>query len=345
LTIENRYLFNFSASYSSGGYKRLYEYAKWFNAHGGAWFVVHPNCRNLETEFAANRFFVAVQTKFKRLFDDCAYLEQIEREIGQPDLYYSYGIPAYRRFGAINWFHLSNVLPLWAEDAPLSFADRLKFRYLGWRIRRGFANADVISAESANSLRLIELADPGKLFLSVNGSDDELDLLESARSGNIEDIAAVVGTYRYKALHESVLTFDMLKSANSRLKLIIFGNKDWIPRSVRNNPDVDAPGIIPRAGVIECLRRAKFYISTTYVENSYNAASEGIFCAAESYISDIGPHRELLMDFPVDRVAVPGLSRRLLHVKRADLSGANLKSWDTVIGEMIGRFRQAMAVK
>jgi hypothetical protein len=32
------------------------------------------------------------------------------------------------------------------------------------------------------------------------------------------------------------------------------------------------------------------------------------------------------------------LNRELLHVKRENLSGGNLKNWDTVIAEMIARF-------
>jgi hypothetical protein len=36
------------------------------------------------------------------LFDDWGYLQAI----GRPELYYSYGIPLYRRFGRVNWFHL-----------------------------------------------------------------------------------------------------------------------------------------------------------------------------------------------------------------------------------------------
>jgi hypothetical protein len=104
-------------------------------------------------------------------------------------------------------------------------------------------------------------------------------------------------------------------------------------------------GNVSRASLIDTLRRAKYYVSTTYVENSYNAASEGIFCAAESYISDIGPHRELLQDMPFERVRVPGLSRDLLHVKRDSLSTDNLMTWDAVIGEMIARFETELAMR
>jgi hypothetical protein len=340
--IENAFVFNFAASYSSGGLKRLQEYAKWFDKNGGAWFVIHPLCAGLTAEFPNNRYFIAKQSRFKRLYDDCAYLPALFKSMGAaPELYYSYGIPLYSRFGRINWFHLSNVLPLDARGIPLSLSERLTFHYLGWRFRRGFRYADVISAESDSSLRLLDGEDPGKLFLSVNGSDDELNQFQERRIAGKEDMVTVVGTHRYKALEESYSLFRALKEKNSLLKLIILGNDKWVPKSLRDAKDVVIPGMIRRSQVIDYLRKTKIYISTTLVENSYNAASEAIVFADESYISDIGPHRELLLNMPFERVHVPGVSKPLLHVKREDLSGANLKTWDTVVRDMIARFRKA----
>jgi hypothetical protein len=338
MNVGNKFLFNFAASYSSGGYKRLREYAKWFNGNGGAWFIIHPRCRSLSNEFSDNKFFVVRQSRIRRLYDDCGYLESIRAEIGcQPELYFSYGIPLYFRFGRINWFHLSNVLPIEAAGIPLSLADRITFRYLGWRIRRGFRIADVISAESNNSLRLIGGGEPGKLFLSVNGSDDELDCLQNYRVESKENIAAVLGTHRYKALKDSFRVFEMLKRENEPLKLIILGRESWVPNFLKGIRDVEIRGLVERSEVIDCLRKSKIYISTTRVENSYNAASEGIVFADESYISDIGPHRELLTNVPFDRIAVPGVDAPLLHVERKNLSGLNLKSWNTVVLEMLAR--------
>jgi glycosyltransferase involved in cell wall biosynthesis len=340
--VEYNCVFNFAASYSGGGYKRLHAYAKWFNENGGALFVINPRCAGLEAQFPNNRFFIAAQSRIRRVFDDCAYLRAIEKEIGIPQLYYSYGIPLYFRFGEVNWFHLSNVLPLHAESIPLSLFDRLKMAYLGKRIRRGFAEADVISAESNNSLSLIGDKFFRKLFLSVNGSDDELAYLQDQSVEEKADVATVLGTQRYKAIDDSFAVFEMLKDKHRKLRLVILGNPQSIPRALRANSNVVMLGILDRYDVIDCLRRSKFFISTTYIENSYNAASEGIFIADESYISDIGPHRELLKGMPCDRVSVPGVSRRLLHVNRAALSGANLKKWDTVVVEMIERFRRTI---
>jgi hypothetical protein len=343
--LQNRYLFNFAASYSTGGYKRLYEYANWFNRNGGAWFVIHPRCTHLVAEFPNNRFFIAKQSRIERLYNDCAYLKAIEQEIGQPELYYSYGIPLYFRFGKVSWFHLSNVLPLRQKAIPLNLFARLKFAFLGMKIRSGFAYADIISAESASSLKMLGLESPDRLFLSVNGSDDELAWLQSKGVTPKEDIATVVGTVSYKALDDSFRLFEFLRKGDARLKLIIIGNPKWIPHGLTRKQNVVIRGLQPRSTVVDWLRKTKIYISTTRIENSYNAAAEGIFFADESYISDIGPHRELLVGMPFEQVSVLGVRTPLLHVHRDRLTGANLKNWETVVVEMIARFHETLRSK
>src|SRR5712671_8230609 len=101
--IENRFLLNFAASYSEGGYKRLEAYARWFNSRGGAWFAIHPRCSHLITHFPNNRYFPVAGSRLARLFDDWGDLQAIGKTIGRPELYYSYGIPLYLRFGRVNW--------------------------------------------------------------------------------------------------------------------------------------------------------------------------------------------------------------------------------------------------
>jgi hypothetical protein len=342
MNISNKYLFNFSASYSGGGLKRLYEYAKWFDGNGGAWFVIHENCDHLRSQFSRNRFFVIKQTSLGRLLNDCAYLKSIKAETGEPQLYYSYGIPIYTRIGAVNWFHLSNVLTLHHRNIPLPLILLLKQKYLGHRINENLKNADIISAESNYSLGFIDAKRYGNLFATVNGSDDELMEIRAGGARHTESIAVVVGTNSHKALDDSVSVFEALRSSDQALKLHVIGNEKYIPRALLSNllsnPRVVIRGILPRPDVVSCLRQARYYLSTTLIENSYNAASEGIFLAEESYISDIGPHRELLANERFDEVSVPGLRRRMLHVTRSGLKGVNLKTWDAVIMEMLNRF-------
>lgn len=330
------YLLNFSVSYTRGGLKRLVEYAKWFNANGGAYFIVHPNCGNLATEFPDNRFFVVNQSKFSRIFNDCAYLSKITEQTRTPDLYYSYGIPIYKKIGRLNWFHLSNVLPLYSTDISLPVQRKIELRYLGHLIKSNVVNAEIISAESEFSLDLIrKFHAAGRLVLSVNGSDDEIDDSTDAKSIAKDNIATVVGTIRYKSLMDSYGVFKTLQRKNPGLVMVLIGDREQVPGALFKQDDVLVTGRLSRRDVCNYLKKSKYYISTTLIENSYNAASEGIFFSDESYISDIGPHRELLKDNPFEIVHMDGVSAPLFHVKRSDLSKRNLRSWNEVIRDMI----------
>jgi len=336
------FVFNFAASFQGGGLKRLFEYARWFDRRGGALFVVNIRTEEaLKATFPGNRYFPVDQPLYERLFADCNYLRGVADEVGTPEFYYSFGIPVYRRFGRINWFHLSNVLPVHSmRGIPLPNLDRLKLAYLGSRIRAHFGNADIISAESNWSLSLLDVPRPERLFLSVNGSDDEIGYLNSQNKSSRSDNALVVGTTRYKALGDSYRVFSMLKRDHPSLHLEIIGHKKHIPREILAHDDVRALGLLDRPQVIERLRAARFYISTTLIENSYNAASEGAVLSEESYLSDIGPHREFLDGLVVDRVSVPEVERPLLRVKGKDISATQVRSWNEVIGEMVGRFEE-----
>ncbi len=349
--VEHRILLNFAASPIGGGFKRLYEYARWFDGHGGAWFIVHPQRASLAREFPRNRYFVAGQSVLQRLVDDAAYLPDILRQTGTPDCYYSYGIPIPSRCGHLNWFHLSNVLPLGLAGIPSPLKFRIKFGILGWKIRRRLHLADVVSAESRNSLRLMGAVEDDRHVVSVNGSDDELRLLQEGQTGEMDNIATVVGTYWYKGLEDSYHVFDMLRKRNPGLTLVVIGDHSpgarahgmAVPERLRGRPDIRLAGALPRTEVMAYLRRSRYYISTTRVENSWNAASEGAFFVDESYLSDLGPHRELLEGVPFTEEAVPGVSRALLHVRREQMSGANLKTWDTVVAEMLDRMTAGKA--
>jgi glycosyltransferase involved in cell wall biosynthesis len=339
MRVEYPFLFNFAASYSEGGYKRLHEYARWFDRNGGAWFAIHPRCERLRSEFPGNRYFEVSQSHFKRLYDDCSYLDEIGQVTGRPELYYAYGIPLYRRFGRINWFHLQNALTVGAHQVPLSMFHRLKFRFLGSRFRRGFAFADVISAESQYSLGLFEVAAAGRKFLSVNGNDDELARLAAGGLPPAQEIATAVGTLSYKALGESFRIFQTLRERRPNLQLQVIGDAKPVPGWLRRRSEVILHGRLEQPAVIDMLRRSRFYIASTYVENSYNGAAEGAFLAQESFISDIPPHHELLQGETCELTRFAGLDRPFFHLHRDALKGTSLKSWHTIITQMIGRAR------
>jgi glycosyltransferase involved in cell wall biosynthesis len=344
-----RFLFNFSASPVGGGLKRLAAYARWFHQHGGASFIVHPQAMFLAEAYPSNTYFPVRQSRAQRVFRECAYLGDIARRTGTPDCYYSYGIPIPVRCGRLNWFHLSNVLPLEPPPDSPTLLMRVRLRYLGRQIRRRLANADIISAESRNSLGMMGLAPGSRAVVSVNGSDDEVDAVQAASRREKENIATVVGTYWYKALDDSRRVFEMLKADHPGLRLVVVGDASpaarvhgmAVPQSLRMREDISVVGALPRTAVVDYLARSRFYISTTRVENSYNAAAEGVFLADESYVSAIGPHLELLDTMTSKVVKVPGVAVPLLHVRRQDLHVGGLKTWDTVIAEMVEHVRAA----
>jgi hypothetical protein len=342
--MANYLLFNFSVSYSGGGYKRLYEYSKVIHSQGGAHFIIHPNCQSLVTLFPRNHYHIVKQSFLERIFEDCKYLKPIIESLGVPDLYYSYGIPIYYEIGVVNWFHLSNVLPLAPKGISSSLLSRLKAIELGRRIRKNLANASVISAESKFSLSALGSKHTQRHFLSVNGADDELKLLAKNEIYEKSNIAVVVGTYKYKALADSYQIFNELqKTTNSDLKLVIIGPKKDISAKLKGDVNVIVRGLLSREEVIECLQTARFYISTTQIENSYNAASEGIFFASESYISNIGPHQELLAQLPYSLVSIPNVEPLLIKVKRSEINGGSLLTWAQVVEQMLVKIEISLA--
>jgi len=80
------------------------------------------------------------------------------------------------------------------------------------------------------------------------------------------------------------------------------------------------------------LSAAKFYINTSKVENSWNAASEGVLLANESYISRIEPHFELVKTIANNNYVFDG---DLIHVKRKNISVEKLMAWSDIIQNMI----------
>jgi len=333
----NRFLFNFAASYTGGGYKRLQAYAAWFARNGGAWFVIHPQCLPLRERFPENRYFVVDRSRLRRIFDDWSYLKDIRAVTGQPDLYYAYGIPLYGRFGRVNWSHLNNILTVDARGIPLSVAWRAKFRFLGWRLRRGCHHAQVVSAESRYSLERLRAWGIRQAFLSVNGSDDELSALRTGVRVPAEELAVVVGTYTYRALDESLRVFEMLRRREPDLRLAMIGDCSAVASRIARHPAVLLLGSLERREVVECLRRARYFINTSYAENSYNCVAEGIFLAQRSFIAPIAPHHELLSGETFRTISLPGLARPLLYTERAWLRGINLQDWNHVIEAMLRR--------
>ena len=314
-------------------------YSRWFNENGGASFIVNYRLDGIDDQFPVNKYFFLRQSRFSLAINYSSKLSKLIADTGEIDLYYSYGMPIRRKVSRVNWFHLSNVLPITKEIVPLPLKRRLEMRLLGFWIRKCLKYADVISAESDSSIRLFDKRLSHKLFVSVNGSDDEIcaykNGVEDGVNRDAEDIAVTVGTYSYKCIDDVYKVYAHLLKLNPNLRLIIIGDREYIPPHVLKDPRIVAKGVISQSEVFDLLRCSKYYITSTVIENASNATSEGTFLAQESFISDIGPHRELLKGAYFERIDNMGTRVSCLHVKRADLCPRNLKSWDQVIGEMI----------
>jgi len=80
------------------------------------------------------------------------------------------------------------------------------------------------------------------------------------------------------------------------------------------------------------LSSAKFYINTSKIENSWNAASEGVLLADESFISTILPHVEL---FKILVGVQYEPNKGIVHIKKEDVSPTELPVWSLIIQDMI----------
>ena len=160
----------------------------------------HHTCSNFIDLYPNNKYFIVQQSKISRLFNDCSYLKEILAELNSLDLYYSYGIPIYNKVSKVNWFHVSSVTPLLALSMDITIFEKIKYFILGIKIRKNLKHADYISAESNFSLRLLKNIDEKKLFLSVHGSDDELEYLDQNIEDKKENLVVTIGTHTYKRI-------------------------------------------------------------------------------------------------------------------------------------------------
>ena len=324
-------IFNFSASYIGGGHKRMIEFVKYMNNYGGATFILNKNVERDVLNYNKNIYFFIKQSNISRLILGNYYLNRILSNYENIDFYYSYGIPFTKKIGKINWLHISNILPFYSHDYKIDLYQKIKFKYLKYLFDKSFKIVDYISAESNFSLSLISDFFKSKQVLSINGNDDELiNNVNRIR----ENYAVVVGTLKYKALDETLLVFQKLKENNINLQLFIIGDKNNIPKSFSLIKDIKIFGLIERNKVINILRSAKYYISNTTIENSYNAASEGVFLANESFISDIPVHRELVIHSKFNIIEIKGCKNKILHIKSENLNISILKTWFDIINDM-----------
>ncbi len=325
-------LFNFSASVNGGGLKRLSEFSRWFDRRGGTNFIISRLVKDQLTEkYTNNHYFIVDKSLIKRLFFDQSFIKKLPLDFRNLDLLYSYGIPIYDPIASQNWFHLSNISPFFPKQSALSRINFLRNLVLRKRIVSNLYNAEFISAESESSLSLLDNTFKSKFVVSVNGSDDEI---MAKPSDPLEPFYAVsVGTQSYKRIDLVIKCFKHFKGKLGLEKLYICGDKSLVNKNLILPPDVILLGLLPRAEVIRFIEKSKLYISCTKLENSFNAASEGIFLAESSIISGIGPHQELLKEEPYSNIELFG--DNFYFVERCQLSKKNIVSWDSIISSIL----------
>ena len=329
-------LFNFSSSYSGGGLKRLEEFSKWFSNHGGASFLINERSKDIMDKYPNNKYYVPKITPLSRLLNQEDYFDFFNLKAEKFDLYYSYGIPITQKRAAINLLHISNVLPFVKGKFGHNLMNRLKFRLLQFYFLKSLSKTDILSAESEFSVSLFKDNFKKATIVSKNGSDEEIELFHNRNiSIQYENYVVVLGAHKHKLIEDSYKLFQDLHRNNSDLRLKIIGDPSYIPEYILKDDIVEILGVMKRDNIMNLLLKAKYYLSTTVLENSYNAASEAIFLAEESYISAIGPHLELLQNLPYEIKKFKNIDANMIRVKSKDLDTRNLVKWEQVILDII----------
>lgn len=337
------YLFNFSSSYSGGGLKRLMAYMNWFHQRGGAHFIVNKRLDGELKCFDANTFHYVDICAFDKFINKQTYVEKIIASIGRCEFYYSYNVPMKDFRANVSWFHLSNVLPLCGtRGLSIPSRRRIELWWLGIITKKGLRYCNIASAESEFSTKLLGVDGVRKRTISANGADNELEIVARRNNQNTEQIAVVVGTYFHKNIEDSYTVYRHLKRCNPRLKFVIIGDQNTIPDNVKQDPSVNLKGIIEHNEALQILSRARFYISTSLIENSWNAASEGAVLAQESIISKIPPHLELLEGAEFTELDEIETRSTMLGIKRDQIDLDKLKTWDEIISNMVETSKKVM---
>ena len=233
----------------------------------------------------------------------------------------------------MNWFHLSNVLPLIGHSGyGIPWGRSIELKWLGYLIKRSYKNVEVLSSESNYSLSLFPSSLHCSFVVSPNGSDEEVELFGLYTSRAVDNVAVVVGTFFYKDLNSSYSIFIELQKTTPDLMLVIIGDQSSIPSIIKDDKRVEAVGNLSHEQVIDLLSSARFYINTSKVENSWNSASEGVLLAQESFISNIEPHMELA-DIVTRRRYVE--YNNILHISRQSVVPDNLPVWSVLISNMV----------
>jgi glycosyltransferase involved in cell wall biosynthesis len=326
---EYEIIFDFSASPVGGGLRRLLAYVDHFAASAErVLFLVHPHTE----EYVAGKtikYEVVRRNPLARLWFDPRF---VSRYGGRARWFFSYGIPIYGKVGDHNWLHVSNSLPFGLLGLTLDIRAFTGNFLLRERFVAYADNCSVVSGESEFTL---------DIYRKTTGWRRELVLLRNGIKAFELDNgsprlpqAITVGTSRYKRLDRTCAVLERMQATRRLDKLLIVGNPESIPLSVRRKPYVECLGILSRQQVLQHMRCSQVFISTSEIENSSNAVLEALVLGRTVVVSDIPSHRELIGNGAGQPHVIDGL--RYLQV---DASACALDlsqySWNKTISHML----------
>jgi glycosyltransferase involved in cell wall biosynthesis len=295
-------IFDFSASPVGGGLKRLLAYVDHFAVSGErVLFLIHPQT---EEHLAGKtvKHEVVRRRPLARLWFDPRF---VSRYGGRARWFFSYGIPIYGKVGDHNWLHVSNSVPFGLLGLTLdikAFAGNFLLRE---RFVACADNCSVVSGESEFTLDIYRKTTGWRrqFVLLRNG----MEAFENGSGANRLPQAITVGTSRYKRLDRTCAVLERMQATRRLERLLVVGNLETIPLSVRRKPYVACLGILPRQQVLQHLRQSQVFISTSEIENSSNAVLEALTLCGTVVASDIPSHRELIGNGVGQPLVVDGL--------------------------------------
>ena len=330
-------VFDFSSSPTGGALLRIKAYAAFFSKSSlETLFFVHQEiAQRIEQFHGINVVLVEKKSTLAKALVIGKYLSVLEEK---PYWFFSYGIPLSRPVGENNWFHISNILPLYLEKVSTSFSLYLKMYLFKLHLKFRLQNCDIVSAESEFSLDLYakHICSYTHQVLLKNGVTDRM-ISDNNCNKLSYNYAIAVGTYNYKRLDITYKLFRSIKDEYKLMSLKIIGNEDNVPKYIRCQDDVDLIGYLYDEEYYSALSGADIFISTSAVENSSNAVIEGLSFSKKIFIIDIPPHREILSFVNGSKRNIEGYD--MLVFDKNSISLEKFESWHFIINKMLSEMK------
>ena len=305
------WLFNFSSSWNGGGLNRTEETVKWFDNNFGAYFIINYRIKDEISKYnKKNKYFFISENKIKRLFMDGYYISKIIAEIGEPDIYFSYGIPVFNSIAKINWFHISNALTLKTKNISLPWTKRIQMWILKKRIIRSMKYTNIATGESEFSINLLKEENNKKklkCFYDVLPNGYDISLIKNVLNKKRERLykyGITIGTFSYKKIKVALELFHQIKKTNNLKKFIIVGSYDNISKSVIDDRFVEFKSNISRKELFDLLYNAEYYISASQIENSSIATLEALLLSKNLVLSNIPSHYEMIRNLKTKKIVL-----------------------------------------